>query len=273
MGFAADLAEDGEQALALLGRTRTRRLRRHPDARHGRDRGARARGGAQIPTRFFIHERRPAARRRRPLHPRRAAEFIAKAVDLSRIEELLRNVASEASSARPVIIPGAGGLEFDRMWERAASSSNCSRAWGRSAGSDAPVLLLGHAGWRKELIARSIPRPGRAHGPFVAVNIPAIPRDLPGGGAVRHEKGAFTGAESAARGAGRRDGRHPLPRRDRRHPPRPAGQAAARSPGAGIRPRGLHTSQGVPRGIIAATNRDLRKMVADGRFRETSSTG
>ena len=64
------------------------------------------------------------------------------------------------------------------------------------AGSEASVLLLGETGVGKELMARRIHEvSARAAGPFVVVDVTAIPEGLVESELFGHEKGAFTGAE------------------------------------------------------------------------------
>ncbi len=85
---------------------------------------------------------------------------------------------------------------------RAPAMQAVYRTIARLASNDLAVLVLGESGTGKELAARAIHATGlRRDGPFVAINMAAIPRDLIEAELFGHEKGAFTGA--VARKAGR----------------------------------------------------------------------
>ncbi len=139
----------------------------------------------------------------------------------------------------------------------------------QAAPSMATVLILGESGTGKELLARYLhERSARAGGPFVAVNCAAIPEAILEAELFGHEKGAFTGAVA------RREGRFA----------RAAGgtlfldEIGELSPAVQVKllrvlqegeyePVGGDTQRADVR-IVAATNRELKREVQEGRFRE-----
>jgi two-component system response regulator AtoC len=141
---------------------------------------------------------------------------------------------------------------------------------GRAAASDANVLLLGENGTGKELVARAIHQSSpRVAGPFVAVNCAALPENLLESELFGYEKGAFTGAQTA------KPGRFELA----------AGGTLFLDEIGDLQPSlqvkllravqeksferlGGTRSQRSDFRLVAATHRDLRRDVVEGRFRE-----
>src|SRR5690606_8617147 len=78
---------------------------------------------------------------------------------------------------------------------RSAAMQEIYRVLARLMATDLTVMITGESGTGKELVARALHDYGkRKGGPFVAVNMAAIPRDLIEAELFGHEKGAFTGA-------------------------------------------------------------------------------
>jgi two-component system nitrogen regulation response regulator GlnG len=144
------------------------------------------------------------------------------------------------------------------------------RVIGRMTQTDLTVTIIGESGTGKELVARAIHDFGRRRkGPFVAVNMAAIPRDLIESELFGHEKGSFTGA--AQRYAGRfeqaeggtlfLDEIGDMPMEAQTRLLRVLQEGEYQSVG------GARTIKTDVR-IIAATHRDLRQLIAQGQFRE-----
>jgi two-component system response regulator HydG len=139
----------------------------------------------------------------------------------------------------------------------------------QAAPSAATVLLLGESGTGKELLARQIhelsPRAGR---PFVPVNCAAIPEGILEGELFGYEKGAFTGAVT------RRDGRFAhadggtLFLDEIGEIPQSVQVKLLRVLQEGEIERLGGKAQKIDIRLVAATNKDLRRAVAEGRFRE-----
>jgi len=138
------------------------------------------------------------------------------------------------------------------------------------APTDAPVLILGETGTGKEVIARTIhAKSRRAGGPMFRVNCGAIPTELVDSELFGHERGSFTGAVAARKGWFERADGGTLFLDEIGDLP-PAAQVRllrVLQDGALERVGGQRTLT-VDVRVVAATNADLRQMVADGRFRE-----
>jgi transcriptional regulator with GAF, ATPase, and Fis domain len=138
------------------------------------------------------------------------------------------------------------------------------------AGSDVPVLLLGETGSGKEVVARAIHAGSRrSAGPFLRVNCGAIPAGLIDSELFGHERGSFTGAAARRKGWFERADGGTLFLDEVGELPLDAQVRLLRilQDGSFERVGGQRTLHADVR-IVAATNRDLHAMVADGRFRE-----
>jgi transcriptional regulator with PAS, ATPase and Fis domain len=140
----------------------------------------------------------------------------------------------------------------------------------RVAGTDSTVLLLGETGTGKELMAQGIHAGGhRATGPFVGVNIAAIPDTLLEAEFFGVAPGAFTGADRKGR-AGKfklADGGTLFLDEIGDMPLGLQAKLLRVLQEQEVEPLGSNRVERVDVRIIAATSRDLQAMVADGRFR------
>lgn len=140
----------------------------------------------------------------------------------------------------------------------------------RVARTRTTVLIEGESGTGKELVARAIhDQSAEASGPFVPINCGAIPENLIDAELFGHAKGAFTGAVSSSEGliASANGGTvffdeiGELPLDSQVRLLRVLQEKK-------VRPVGESRERNIDARILAATNRDLREEVAEGRFRE-----
>jgi len=198
----------------------------------------------------------------KPLKKMQIVKTVQKAAERHALVAENRELKQEISALRG----GAGGAR-----SIVGSSPALRRALDiayQAAPSTANVLVLGESGTGKELLARAIHEKSGRAGSFVAVNLAALPETIVEGELFGYEKGAFTGAVA------KREGR------------------VAQAEGGTLfldeigelsmsvqvkllrllqegeyEPLGGRTRRADFR-LIAATNKDLRQLIAEGRFRE-----
>jgi transcriptional regulator with PAS, ATPase and Fis domain len=138
------------------------------------------------------------------------------------------------------------------------------------APSQAPILILGETGTGKELFARYIHTlSGKPQEAFFAVNCAAIPEDLVESLLFGHKKGAFTGAVNDQVGKFDTADKGTLFLDELGDLPLPAQAKLLRVLQDGlVEPIGQAKAHKVDVRIVGATNRDLRKLVRQGKFRE-----
>jgi DNA-binding NtrC family response regulator len=134
--------------------------------------------------------------------------------------------------------------------------------------NESHVLIHGESGTGKELVARAIRlNSPRANGPFVPVDCGALPESIIESELFGHERGAFTGA-LGAQGLFRMASQGTLFLDEVGEIPPPVQAKLLRAlQHKEVRPVGSAATVAVDIRVISATHRDLKAMVADGRFR------
>lgn len=128
-----------------------------------------------------------------------AFEYLPKPFDVPKAVELIRRAVEESQREEAVVEERLTALP--EMLGQAPAMQDVFRAIGRLSQSNVTVLITGESGSGKELVARALHKHSpRAHGPFVAINTAAIPKDLLESELFGHERGAFTGAQTMRRG-------------------------------------------------------------------------
>ena len=109
--------------------------------------------------------------------------------------EVVQRVLSERDAHRaPDVLKHQPGEEELPLIGRSAAIQDIYRVLARLMNTDLTVMITGESGTGKELFARALHDYGkRRFGPFVAINMAAIPRELIESELFGHEKGAFTG--------------------------------------------------------------------------------
>ena len=202
---------------------------------------------------------------------RRALE----AYDLARRNvELTRELEGVNAKLRQenVLLRQAAGerYRFDRVLGQSVAMQAVFDLLERVAETSATVLLTGETGTGKDLVGRAIHFQGpRNEGPFVAQNCGALPESLLESELFGHKRGAFTSAVQDKKGLFEvaHGGTIFLDEIAETTPGMQVRLLRVLEDGE-IRPLGASESHRVDVRVIAATNRDLRQAVAEGRFRQ-----
>ncbi|HRK18688.1 MAG TPA: sigma 54-interacting transcriptional regulator, partial [Hyphomicrobiaceae bacterium] len=130
-----------------------------------------------------------------------AYEYLPKPFDLNELVGLVgRALADPGRKPKPDGEREAQGEELPLIG-RSNAMQDIYRVLARLTQTDLTVMITGESGTGKELVARVLHNFGRRKlGPFVAINMAAIPRELIESELFGHEKGAFTGAQQRAAG-------------------------------------------------------------------------
>jgi len=200
---------------------------------------------------------------------RGAFEYLPKPFDLRELVSVVERALSAPQSARSA---GSDEVEDEQLplIGRSPAMQEIYRSIARLMGTDLTVMITGESGTGKELVARALHDFGkRRSGPFVAINMAAIPRELIESELFGHEKGAFTGATARSMGRFEQAKGGTLFLDEIGDMPPEAQTRLLR-----VLQDGEYTAVGgrVPiranTRIIAATHRDLSQLIRQGQFRD-----
>ncbi len=196
-----------------------------------------------------------------------AFEYLPKPFDLDEAVRLVQRAVEPKQGAE--VVEEDDSAEVTIIGE-APAMQEVFRAIGRLAKSNINVMVCGQSGTGKELVANALHHHSpRASNPFVAINIAAIPAELLESELFGHEKGAFTGAQAQRKGRFEQANGGTLFLDE-------IGEMSADLQTRLLRVLsdkrfyrvGGRDLVSVDVRVLAATNRDLEKQVAEGHFRE-----
>ncbi len=199
-----------------------------------------------------------------------AYEYLPKPFDITEVLSVVARALADAkkptNAERKADEPG----ENMPLVGRSTAMQDIYRALARLMQTDLTVMITGESGTGKELVARALHDFGkRRNGPFVAINMAAIPRDLIEAELFGHEKGAFTGANTRSSGRFEQAEGGTLFLDEIGDMPMDAQTRLLR-----VLQEGEYTMVGGRNAIktnvriVAATHRDLSQMIRQGLFRE-----
>ena len=199
---------------------------------------------------------------------RGAYEYLPKPFDL---KELLAIISRALTRPRGIVHPQTDGMNDEiPLVGRSPAMQELYRSLARLMATELTVMIMGESGTGKELVARALHDYGkRRKGPFVAVNMAAIPRDLIESELFGHERGSFTGAVNRATGRFEQAEGGTLFLDEIGDMPMEAQTRLLRVLQEGeYSTIGGRTSIKTDVRIVAATNKDLRVAIQQGLFRE-----
>ncbi len=202
-----------------------------------------------------------------------AYDYLTKPIDLDELENLLERIKEKRfliSENKLLKKQLEEKFKFDSIISQSGIMEEVLNTAGRVANSKATVLIRGESGTGKELIAKAIHySSNRKDKPFITVNISALSENLLESELFGHEKGAFTGAIAQRTGRFEEADGGTLFIDEVGDIPLPAQVKLLRAIQFGeIQRIGSTTSINVDVRIVAATHRNIEKMISAGEFRE-----
>jgi two-component system response regulator PilR (NtrC family) len=196
-----------------------------------------------------------------------AFDYLTKPLDLNQLRVLVRAALRGGPASAAPVAPGAG---LARLLGASAAMQQLRARVQRLAHNMAPVAIGGESGSGKELVARAIHHcSARSGQPFVAVNCGAIPDTLMEAEFFGYRRGAFTGAERDREGFFQAAAGGTLFLDEVAELPLPMQVKLLRAiQERRVRRVGATTEEPTDVRLLSATNRDLSRLVAEGRFRQ-----
>ena len=197
-----------------------------------------------------------------------AYDYLPKPFDLTELTAIVGRALSEPK--RKPVRQDDDSQDGMPLVGRSAAMQEIYRVLARLMQTDLTLMITGESGTGKELVARALHDYGkRRNGPFVAINMAAIPRDLIESELFGHEKGAFTGAQARSTGRFEQAEGGTLFLDEIGDMPMEAQTRLLR-----VLQQGEYTTVGGRTAIrtdvriVAATNKDLKQAINQGLFRE-----
>ena len=199
-----------------------------------------------------------------------AYEYLPKPFDNDEVLAIVARALAEVKTTSSEQDNFSDDAENMPMVGRSNAMQEVYRILARLMQTDLTVLVTGESGTGKELVAKALHDFGkRKKGPFVAINMAAIPKDLIEAELFGHEKGAFTGATNRSMGRFEQADGGTLFLDEIGDMPMEAQTRLLRVLQEGeFTMVGGRTTIKTDVRIVAATHRDLTQMVSQGLFRE-----
>ncbi len=202
-----------------------------------------------------------------------ATDFITKPFEKERILVTIKNalrIGTLTNEVSRLSNEKNGSSKFFDLIGYDSGLVNIVNTGRKTAASDIPILITGETGTGKEIFARAIHGESQRSGkPFIAINCGAIPSQLVESTLFGHEKGSFTGATEKTVGKFREASEGTIFLDEIGELPLDAQVKLLRvlqqkevEPVGAARPVPINVR------VISATNRDLEKLVKEGKFRE-----
>lgn len=198
-----------------------------------------------------------------------AYDYLPKPFDLNELLAIVSRAMAEPKERAPKPVE-VEAPEAMPLVGRSAAMQDIYRILARLMQTDLTAMITGESGTGKELVARALHEYGRRrNGPFVAINMAAIPRELIESELFGHEKGAFTGAQHRAPGRFQQAEGGTLFLDEIGDMPTDAQTRLLRVLQQGeYTTVGGRTPQKTDVRIVAASNKDLKQLINQGIFRE-----